>query len=354
MKSQTALNRLKTCMMNKATISSGIYFSIVLGMLLPHNAFARAGNVWSTTSCASQFYNHAPPYLLKESLNKNTSPICFYGFNVMYSGVSKTPFWSAEYLTPERLSQKIKRQDNFHEEDRINPAQRATLKDYKASGYDRGHMSPNGDMPDELSQYDSFSLTNMVPQAPKNNQETWRMLEEATRGMVTKQKQGVYVVTGPVFIGQKIQTIGNGVFVPSAIFKAVYYPKTGVIGAYYAPNNNSLQLSVVSVCQIEALTGINLFPALSHDTKRKIYDLPESTADVKANRSPTYLSTDTKSNCAAEVNAEDLTALKKQFTAPNRPSEDGRPTETSHNNWMVFFKKILMDLLEFFLKMMAK
>ncbi|MBF7688781.1 DNA/RNA non-specific endonuclease [Acinetobacter rathckeae] len=353
----TTFNCFKNPLSHRTIILSSGLLSALLGtMLLPQSAFASGESIWAKTPCTSQFYNNAPPFLVKESLRKNTTPLCLNGFNVMYSGVSKTPFWSAEHLTPVRLSQKIKRQDSFHEEDRVSPIYRATLKDYRGSGYDRGHMSPNGDMPDEASQYDSFSLANMVPQAPKNNQEIWRMLEEATRGMVTKQKQDVYVVTGPIFAGKKLQTIGNGVFVPSAVFKAVYYPKTGVIGAYYAPNDDSLQVNVVSVCQIEALTGINLFPSLSEATKRKVYDLPESTADIKANRAPAYLSTDTKSDCAAEVSAEELTALKKQFTAPNRPSEGSTSTSTgnSQNTWVSFFKRILMDLLEFFLKMMAK
>lgn len=113
--------------------------------------------------------------------------------------VSKTPLWVAEALTPKRLSQKIPREDNFHEETRLNAAHRATLADYRGSGYDRGHMAPNADMPNKAAQSDSFSLANMVPQAPKNNQQVWRELEEATRAIVTKQKQDVYVVTGPVF-----------------------------------------------------------------------------------------------------------------------------------------------------------
>ncbi|MBF7685809.1 DNA/RNA non-specific endonuclease [Acinetobacter sp. B10A] len=338
------------------SVSRYMYLGAMCSVLLPHTAMAKVENLWSTMPCTSQFYNNAPPYLVKDSLKKNTTALCFNGFNVMYSGVSKTPFWSAEYLTPTRLSQKIKRQDSFHEEERVPSIYRATLKDYKGSGYDRGHMSPNGDMPDEMSQYDSFSLANMVPQAPKNNQEIWRMLEEATRGMVTKQKQDVYVVTGPIFSGNKIQTIGNGVFVPSAVFKAVYYPKTGVIGAYYAPNNNSLQVSVVSVCHIEALTGMNLFPALNESAKRKIYDLPQSTADVQSNVKPRYLSEDTKSSCASAVSHDDLIALKKQFSAPHRPVGDAETTATSgtQNHWILFFKNIVMDLLAFFTKLMAK
>ena len=91
--------------------------------------------------------------------------------------------------------------------------------------YDRGHMAPNADMPNKAAQFDSFSLANMVPQAPKNNQQVWRELEEATRALVTKQKLDVFVVTGPVFQGKKLKTIGQGVIVPSAVYKAVYMPK---------------------------------------------------------------------------------------------------------------------------------
>lgn len=152
----------------------------------------------TNSTCLNQFYREVPPALNKESLKKDSYPLCFNGFNVLYSGISKTPLWSAEHLDAERLSVKIKREDNFHEETRVPQKHRALLSDYRGSGYDRGHMAPNGDMPNKESQSDSFSLSNMVPQAPKNNQEVWRKLEEATRAIVTKQKQDVYVVTGPV------------------------------------------------------------------------------------------------------------------------------------------------------------
>jgi hypothetical protein len=61
----------------------------------------------SNSACLEQFYREIPPYLLKESLSKHSYALCFNGFNVMYSGVSKTPLWVAEALTPQRLSQKF-------------------------------------------------------------------------------------------------------------------------------------------------------------------------------------------------------------------------------------------------------
>jgi endonuclease G len=199
-----------------------------------------AGAAPSNAACLDQFYRDAPPYLMKDSLNKHSYPLCFNGFNVMYSGVSKTPLWVAEALTPSRLSQKIPREDSFHEETRVN-----------------------ADMPNKEAQFDSFSLANMVPQAPKNNQQVWRELEEATRALAVKQKQDVYVVTGPVFAAKKLKTIGKGVIVPTAVFKALYLPKTGAAGAYYAPNDNSQQVKIVSICYLEEQLGINLFPQLS-------------------------------------------------------------------------------------------
>ncbi|MHA3080698.1 DNA/RNA non-specific endonuclease [Acinetobacter sp. ANC 5502] len=318
-------------------------------------AAAATGTVFAQDSCLSQFYQQTPPALVKQSLNKNTFPLCFNGFALVYSGVSKTPLWSAEHLTAVRLSQKIKREDQFHEEEQIPEQFRSTLADYRASGYDRGHMSPNADMPDKASQHDSFSLANMVPQAPKNNQEVWRKLEEATRSLVKKQKQDAYVVTGPIFTGQRLKTIGKGkVIVPSVVFKAVYMPKTGVISAYYAPNNNSQEVQVVSVCQIEQQTGLNLFPQLSVETKRKIYDLPLTTSDVQAGRVPALIGTDQNSQCATPSASSDIRSLQQSFgNAVQQVTQDIEKTVNQEKDNFIkkLFKALLDSILEFLLKL---
>lgn len=308
----------------------------------------------SNTACLDQFYRDVPPYLMKESLNKHSYPLCFNGFNVMYSGVSKTPLWVAEALTPERLSKKIPREDNFHEESRVDDAHRAMLSDYRASGYDRGHMAPNADMPTADAQFDSFSLANMVPQAPKNNQQVWRELEEATRAVVTKQKQDVYVVTGPVFSGKKLKTIGKGVIVPTATYKAVYMPKTGAIGAYYAPNNNSLQVKVVSVCYLEEQLGINLFPQLTEEQKRNTYNLPLKATAVKAAKPIEYSHWDAESQCAEDVDNSALQAMQKEFK-----SDGGSSSQTQGNTSGVdtatqdaIVKQLVEALLQYILQLL--
>lgn len=307
----------------------------------------------TNSACLNQFYREEPPYLVKDSLNKNSYPLCFNGFNTMYSGVSKTPLWTAEYLTPARLSQKIKREDSFHEEMRIDSKHRAMLSDYRGSGYDRGHLAPNADMPNKAAQYDSFSLANMIPQAPKNNQQVWRELEEATRAIVTKQKQDVYVITGPVFSGKKLKTIGQGVIVPTAVYKALYIPKDGVIGVYYAPNDNSLQVKIISVCQLEETIGVNVFPQLTEEQKRNTYNLPLKANHVKPNQKITYSHWDAESQCAQDISAENIKELQKKFTTQkisvSATSSDNPKVDEQTQDALV--KELTQALIQYFLQL---
>jgi endonuclease G, mitochondrial len=314
----------------------------------------------SSSSCLTQFYNKVPPYLMRDSLNKDSYPLCLNGFNVMYSGISKTPLWVAEALTPERLSQKIPREDSFHEEDRVKAIHRATLADYRGSGYDRGHMAPNADMPNKAAQHDSFSLANMVPQAPKNNQQIWRELEEATRAIVTKQKQDVYVVTGPAYTQKKLKKIGNGVMVPNAVYKAIYIPKLGVTGAYYAPNDNSLKVNIVSICYLEEQLGINLFPGMSEEQKRNTYKLPFKATAVKANSKIEYSHWDAESQCAEDVSNTQISSLQKEFKGnlvSAQQVETSTQTATSTdeqdaNTQDALLKKLIDMLLQFILQLL--
>lgn len=306
----------------------------------------------SHDGCLKQFYREVPPVLTKESLKKDNYALCFNDFNVMYSGVSKTPLWSAEYLTPERLSIKIKREDNFHEETRVQTSHRAMLSDYRGSGYDRGHMAPNGDMNNTVAQYDSFSLANMVPQAPKNNQEVWRKLEEAVRSVVTKHHKDVYVLTGPIFEGKRLKTIGQGVIVPTAVYKAVYLPKQGIIGAYYAPNNDSQQVKVVSVCYLEEKLGINLFPQLTEQQKRNIYQLPTSAQQVKANKEISYVRWDGQSQCAEEATTEIIQVQQRQFTSESTQTTESKFPQIDEETKQALIKQLVDALVQYFLQLL--
>ena len=136
-------------------------------------------------------------------------------------------------------------------------------------------------MSTKSAQQDSFSLANMVPQNPKNNQQAWRNIEEAVREIVQNSNEPVYLITGVAFLNAKVATIGaNKVFVPSHLYKAVYQPISGVIGAYWIANTASAQAQIISVCDLERKTGLNVLPVLSKGELRQWHDWPLTAAEV--------------------------------------------------------------------------
>lgn len=227
------------------------------------------------TQCSQSFYGGIYPEFINTKLSNKTQALCMDGFAVMYSGVSRTPMWSAEHLTRKRLQQakQIDREDSFHEESRLPTSMRAKLSDYSGSGYDRGHLAPNGDMANRSQQYDSFSLANIAPQSPRNNRYIWRNIESATR-YLTQQYGEVYTVTGVAFTDKKTKQLAGRVLVPSHFFKAVYIPATNQAGVYYAPNDESERIEIISVDKLAAEIGIDVLPVLDAQTKAQAFALP--------------------------------------------------------------------------------
>jgi endonuclease G len=247
------------------------YLLIGVSMLLPISAVAAT----APTSCAEQFVGGNLPEVESARLEK-ARVLCFSEYGVMHSGVAKTPIWSAEHLTAERIEAagKLPRKNPFHAEDRLPVSERAELDDYKGSGFDRGHMSPNGDMSTPAAQRESFSLANMIPQDPCSNEEQWEGIEAAVRDLVTEEDEA-FVVTGPVYPADADRKqIGNGVLVPPFIFKAVYIPSRNAAAAYVAPNTPAKEFRIVSLEELKPLTGIDVFPTLPQKVKMAKADLP--------------------------------------------------------------------------------
>ena len=227
-------------------------------------------------NCERHFFQKTAPEITRKSLQTSTVGLCFEAFAVLHSGVSRTPLWSAEYLTRGSLkaAREITRADSFHAEPALPPGQGAELADYVRSGFDRGHMAPAADMPTEQAQHESFSLANIVPQNRKNNQILWAAIEGATRHL-TNLRGELYVITGPVFEGDKLDRINGRVLVPTHVFKAVLDPAKQEAAAWLAPNNDSGEYQVINVETLERRIGINLFPELTDTAKQRVMELPE-------------------------------------------------------------------------------
>ena len=103
------------------------------------NAPAKAANP-GFQSCPQFFPGNTPR--LPESTRHRVRELCFDAFAVLYSGSSKTPVYAVERLTREQLddARDEVRSNRFYPEARLRAAERATLADYKGSGFDRGHL----------------------------------------------------------------------------------------------------------------------------------------------------------------------------------------------------------------------
>ena len=260
---------------DKARVKNNIVltvFTVLIGI-----SSAQADDL---SQCSQSFYGGVYPEFTNPKLSDNTQALCMDGFAVMYSGVSRTPLWSAEYLDRKRLQQakEIDREDSFHEESRLPKSMRAKLSDYSGSGYDRGHLAPNGNMANRSQQYDSFSLANIAPQSPRNNRYIWRNIESATR-YLTQQYGEVYTITGVAFTSKKTKQLADRVLVPSHFFKAVYIPASNQAGVYYAPNDESERIEVISLDELTAKIGIDVLPVLDAQTKAQAFDLPLKAGD---------------------------------------------------------------------------
>jgi endonuclease G len=190
--------------------------------------------------------------------------LCFDAFAVLHSGRSKTPIFVVEKLTAAQLhdASDEQRTNKFFADARLPSAERALLEDYKGSGYDRGHMAPAADMPTAQAMAQSFSLANMVPQAPENNRKTWAQLEGATRAYVKRAKGPVYVFTGPVHPTTGAQVIGKGrVWVPAQLYKLVYDQQANRAWAHWVENDNDARAGKpITYRELVQRTGIEFLP----------------------------------------------------------------------------------------------
>ena len=227
------------------------------------------------SGCGQHYADQQAPDILNRKLGVNARELCFSAFGVVHSGVTRTPLWSAEHLTRQAVeaAADLPRVDGFHPEEQLPRGDRAELSDYARSGYDRGHMSPNKDMPTVEAQRESFSLCNMVPQNPNNNRILWEGIESAVRGLA-KRDGDIYVITGPLFEGANLDVLRGRVYVPTKLFKLVYDPRRQAAAAYLVSNAPGMAYQVISVAQLTTMAGVDFLPGVSARIKEAVMPLP--------------------------------------------------------------------------------
>ena len=218
--------------------------------------FALFTTAASATDCPQHYLDGMQP------ATQISRELCYSEFAVGYSDDKRSAIYVVEHITKDELiaADALVRKDKFHEELRIPSPARALLSDYKSSGFDRGHLAPNADMPTTLAQYESFSLANMVPQLHHNNAGVWLTIERAVRSAAMSYGD-VYAVTGAIY-SETPPLLKDRIPVPGALFKAVYVPATSTATVYVSDNGFLGTYHTISVADLQLLTGFNVFPSL--------------------------------------------------------------------------------------------
>lgn len=198
------------------------------------------------------------------------------GYTVSYNSETKLPNWVAWHLMADHTDGPYKRKGVSFAEDEEVATPRATLDDYRSSGYDRGHMCPSGDCRwSEKAQLESFLLTNVCPQIHGLNAGDWNEMEMQCRRWADAYGD-LYIVCGPVLYSKsRHKTIGHHkVVVPEAFFKVVLRTgkDTAAIGFIYKNESGNRPKSyyVNSVDEVERITGYDFFSTLPDETERRV------------------------------------------------------------------------------------
>lgn len=195
--------------------------------------------------------------------------LCYDEFAVLYLLNGRVPMYSAQVLNKDEVEKGYEvgrsSKEAFHEELRLPSFSRSTVEGYKQLNrltgnmfYDRGHLTPSADMPTVKSEYESFSLANIVPQAPSMNRGPWAEVEKATRRYVKRASSDVYIVTGVLFT--RDAKVINGIYVPSHLWKAVFDPVVNKGWVHIMPNTDKAVISKpMGLRSFKSLYGIDVF-----------------------------------------------------------------------------------------------
>lgn len=189
------------------------------------------------------------------------------------------PNWTAWHLDNTWLGSAA-RQDDFRADATLPTGwYRVAGTSYGGSGFDRGHMCPSADRTYSVTDNSAtFLMTNMIPQAPNNNQGPWAKFEDYCRSLVAQGKE-VYIYSGGY---GSIGTINSGhVTVPARTWKVAMVLTSGtgdvarvttstrLIAVDMTNTNTAISKSAdwktfrVSVDYVESKTGYNFFSAVS-------------------------------------------------------------------------------------------
>ena len=203
-------------------------------------------------------------------------------FTLSYNEAFEQAEWVAYVLKKEHLTYDDRKRPYFIEDPKVK-SKSADWRNYKGSGYDRGHLCPAGDRRfSEQAYNETFYTSNISPQDRDFNAGVWNRLELHIRQWAKRYGE-LFVVTGGILEDGLLEIGEEDVDVPRYYYKIVAkgdVDKLEMIGFIILGEESSkpLQQFVVSVDEIEEMTGIDFFENLPDDVEAKLESKVEKTS----------------------------------------------------------------------------
>ncbi len=189
-------------------------------------------------------------------------------YTLSYNEKFEQAEWVAYELKKEYLKNNDYKRPYFIEDPKVTTGS-ADWRNYKKSGYDKGHLCPAGDMEFSKEAYnDTFYTSNISPQNKEFNAGIWNRLEQKTRYWAEKYND-IYVVTGGILKDSDKKIGTEKVAVPKYFYKIILAKsgKEHKAIAFLVPNeksDKSIYDFVVPIETLEKMTGIDFFPNLKN------------------------------------------------------------------------------------------
>lgn len=190
---------------------------------------------------------------------------------VCYSHKYHQPIYVKYQINSSVLIDSISRSDNFRVDTLVDL--NLSLKDYKNSGFDRGHLKPAASSKgSEEEMSESFFLSNISPQYPRFNREVWKKIESFERSLLDDY-DSLIIYTGNTFNCINNQKLNNSkIRIPKKVFKTIMTSdSTGI--SFVCPNKADVtykDITVLSIEELESLIKEELYPGYSKFSQAEV------------------------------------------------------------------------------------
>lgn len=266
--------------MNKNRKNKIIYTVL---MILSMVVFWWFDNYYTPTADSSPPYTETKTTIPKDFWPSSTTAAVVQHDHYMfsYSEDHEQAEWVAYLIDRSHLTYDDRKRPYFIQDPKVKTAS-ADWRNYKGSGYERGHLCPAGDRRFSEEAYnETFYTSNISPQIRDFNGGIWNRLEQQIRSWA--KRDGPLIVVTAGVLSEDLPTIGKEeVAVPQYFYKIVAKGEEENLQviAFLIPHKKldvDIKDFVVSVDQIEELTGIDFFQGLPNELQDKL----ESTVSTK-------------------------------------------------------------------------